>query len=154
MSDFLLSRNSFGRLVLRTADGETHEGVVAVRAFPLATPDEGISLVGADGHELAWVERLDELPEHLRQLVREELAQREFVPVIERLLAVSTFATPSQWRVHTDRGLTQFTLRGEEDIRRFGQARLLIGDSHGMQYLIPDLYALDAHSRALLDRFL
>jgi hypothetical protein len=127
---------------------------VAVRAFPVAAPDEGISLLGADGHELAWIARLDQLPEPLRQLVGEELAQREFVPVIEQLVAVSTFATPSQWQVHTDRGATQFTLRGEEDIRRIGHGKLLIGDSHGMQYLIPDLYALDAHSRRLLDRFL
>lgn len=154
MSDFDLRRNSFGRLVLTTADGQTHEGVVAVRAFPIAAADEGISLVGAEGHELAWIPRLDDLPDHLRQLVREELAQREFVPVVRRLVSVSTFATPSHWRVNTDRGDTQFILRGEEDIRRIDRGRLLITDSHGMQYLIPDLYALDAYSRRLLDRFL
>lgn len=154
MSDFDLSRNGFGRLVLRTADGQTHEGVVAVRAFPIAAPDEGISLVGSEGHELVWIERLHELAEPLRQLVSEELARREFVPVIARLVSVSTFATPSHWRVQTDRGETQFILRGEEDIRRIGHGKLLVSDSHGLQYLIPDLHALDAHSRKLLDRFL
>jgi hypothetical protein len=154
MSDFQLSRNSFGRLVLTTADGQIHEGVVAVRAFPIGAPDEGISLVGPEGHELAWIERLDDLPDHLQRLVGEELAQREFVPVITRLVAVSTFATPSHWNVMTDRGDAQFILRGEEDIRLIGHGRLLISDSHGMQYLVPDLYALDAHSRRLLDRFL
>ncbi|MBU0753042.1 MAG: DUF1854 domain-containing protein [Gammaproteobacteria bacterium] len=154
MSDFELSRNSFGRLVLKAADGRVHEGVVAVRAFPIAAPDEGISLVGSEGHELVWIARLDDLPDDMRRLVGEELAQREFVPVIERLVAVSTFATPSYWRVTTDHGETEFILRGEEDIRRIGHGKLLIGDSHGMQYLVPDLYALDGHSRKLLDRFL
>jgi len=154
MSDFELSRNAFGRLVLKAADGQVHDGVVAVRAFPIAAPDEGISLVGTEGHELVWIARLDELPDHLQRLVREELAQREFVPVIERLITVSTFATPSHWRVMTDRGETEFVLRGEEDIRRIGHGKLLIGDSHAMQYLVPDLYALDGHSRKLLDRFL
>ena len=154
MSDFELSRNSFGRLVLKAADGRVHEGVVAVRAFPIAAPDEGISLVGSEGHELVWIARLDDLPDDMRRLVGEELAQREFVPVIERLVTVSTFATPSHWRVTTDHGETEFILRGEEDIRRIGHGKLLIGDSHGMQYLVPDLYALDGHSRKLLDRFL
>jgi hypothetical protein len=149
-----LSRSPFGHLVLIDAEGQRHDGVVAVRAFPLAAPDEGISLVSGDGHELAWIARLDELPPEHRELVSEELAAREFVPEIRRLLAVSSFATPSQWRIATDRGETQFTLRGEEDIRRVGGAKLLIADSHGLNYLIPDVRALDAHSRKLLDRFL
>ena len=149
-----LSRSPFGDLVLIDADGVRHAGVVAVRAFPLATPDEGISLVSSDGHELTWISRLDELPAEHRQLVSEELAAREFVPEILRLISVSSFATPSQWLIATNRGETQFTLRGEEDIRRLGGAKLLIADSHGLNYLIPDVRALDAHSRKLLDRFL
>ena len=154
MSALQLSRSRFGHLVLTDAEGLRHEGVVAVRAFPLAAPDEGISLVSTDGHELAWIARLDELPAEQKQIVLEELASREFVPEIRRLVAVSSFATPSQWTVATDRGETQFTLRGEEDIRRVGGTKLLIADSHGLHYLIPDVRALDAHSRKLLDRFL
>lgn len=152
--DYQLDRNAFGRLVLTTTAGERHEGVTPVRAFPIDAPNEGISLVSAEGHELAWIERLQELPDAARKLVSEELARREFMPVIARLADVSTFATPSTWRVETDRGTTAFILRGEEDIRRIDQGKLLITDSHGIQYLIPDLYALDAHSRKLLDRFL
>lgn len=152
--DFRLSRNSFGRLVFTAASGEIHEGVVPVRAFPIAAPDDGVSLVSLEGHELAWIERLAELPDELRTLVAEELASREFIPVIEALGAVSTFATPSTWSVKTNRGSATFILRGEEDIRRLAQGRLLISDSHGIQYLIPDLLALDRHSRKLLDRFL
>ena len=59
---FSLTRNRFGRLVFTGADGERHEGVVPVRAFPLAAPDEGIALVSADGHEVAWIDRLADLP--------------------------------------------------------------------------------------------
>jgi hypothetical protein len=152
--DFRLSRNAFGRLVLTAADGTTHEGVVPVRAFPLAAPEEGISLVSADGHELAWIDRLADLPPQLRALVEEELASREFVPEIRRLRRVSSFATPSTWEVETDRGDTSFVLKGEEDIRRLGANGLLIADSHGIQFLVRDLTALDKASRRLLDRFL
>lgn len=152
--DFQISRNSFGHLVLTTVAGAIHENVVPVRAFPIVAPAEGISLVGPDGVELVWIERLDELDGRTRSLIEQELALREFVPVIARLKRVSSFATPSTWLVDTDRGETSFVLRGEEDIRRLGQNALLIADSHGIQYLIADLLALDKASRRLLDRFL
>ena len=149
-----LSRDAHGQLQLATADGSEHVGVVPVRAFPIAAPAEGIALVGADGRELAWIDRLDALPEATRTLVEEELARREFIPEIQRLRQVSTFATPSTWDVETNRGETRFILKGEEDIRRLGAATLLIADIHGIQFLIRDLQALDRHSRKLLDRFL
>jgi len=154
MIDFQLQRNAFGRLVLTTAEGQAHEGVVPVRNFPSAAPDTCLSLVGADGHELAWIARLADVPAELRQLLEDELAQREFVPKIQRLSAVSGFATPCTWTVDTDRGPTEFVLKGEEDIRRLTRGCLLIADSHGVQYLIPELHALDRPSRRLLDRFL
>ena len=152
--DFQLTRNSHGRLQLTAADGSVHADVIPVRAFPVAAPAEGIALMGSDGHELVWIDRLEDLPEAMRTLVEAELASREFVPEIRRLLQVSTFATPSTWTVETDRGETRFILKGEEDIRRLGATTLLIADSHGIQFLIRDVHALDRHSRKLLDRFL
>ncbi|KWR89555.1 cyanophycin metabolism-associated DUF1854 family protein [Cupriavidus sp. IDO] len=152
--EFTLSRNSFGRLVLTTADGIEHEGVVPVRAFPIGAPDDGIGMISADGRELAWIARLDRLPQTQRSLIEAELAAREFMPEIRRIVSVSTFATPSVWTVQTDRGQTSLVLRGEEDIRRLAGSTLLISDSHGIHYLIRDLMALDKPSRKLLDRFL
>lgn len=151
---FHLERNSYGKLVLVTADGEHHEGVTPVRAFPIAAPDEGISLVGADGHEVAWIDRLGDLPDEQQALLREELHTREFVPQITRLRGVSSFSTPSTWDVDTDRGPTQLVLRGEEDIRRLPGGALMIADSQGLHFLVRDLHALDRTSRRLLDRFL
>ena len=43
--DFTLVRNPFGRLVFTAADGEMHESVVPVRAFPIGEPERGIALV-------------------------------------------------------------------------------------------------------------
>jgi hypothetical protein len=149
-----LHRNAFGRLVLVDEQGLEHVGVVPVRAFPIGAPDEGLSLLGTDGHELVWVDRLAELPAELRALLTEELAQREFTPVIQRIRAVSTFSTPSTWQVDTDRGATSFVLRSEDDIRRLEGQALLILASHGVSFAVRDRLALDAHSRRLLDRFL
>ena len=153
-SEIRLSRNAFGRLVFVTSPGNVHEGVVPVRAFPISASDEGIALVSAEGEELLWIDRLSDLRPEIRALVEEELASREFVPEILRLRHVSSFATPSTWEVETDRGVTSFILKGEEDIRRLGKASLIVADSHGIQFLIRDLHALDHASRKLLDRFL
>lgn len=152
--NYQLSRNVFGRLVFTGMDGEVHEGVVPVRAFPITAPDYGIALMGQHGHELAWIDQLSNLPDELRTLVEADLASREFIPEIRRIHDVSSFVTPSTWYVETDHGKTSFVLKGEEDIRRLTPPALLIADSHGIQFLIRDRFALDPHSRKILDGFL
>ncbi len=147
-------RDSHGQLVVIDENGEHFPAATPVRAFPIAAPDEGLSLVSTDGHEIAWIERLAELPAPARELIEAELASREFVPEIARIRSVSSFACPSTWQVDTDRGASELLLKGEEDIRRLSPTRLLIADSHGIQFLIRDLTTLDRHSRKLLDRFL
>ena len=153
-TEFKLTRNQAGALVLTSHSGEVHEGVVPVRAFPIAAPGEGLSLTDREGHELAWVARLDNLPDNSRSLIEEELAQREFMPEIRRINRVSSFATPSTWQVETDRGTTDLVLKSEDYIRRLTQTALLIADSQGVYFLVRDIDGLDSHSRKLLDRFL
>jgi len=152
---FALERNAFGKLILTNAQGERFEDVVPVRAFPIQAPEDGISLVHPDGREVAWVPQLAAVPEPAQTLIRETLAAREFMPVIEAIVSVSSFSTPCTWTVRTDRGPTEFVLRGDEDIRRIGKDNaLLIADSHGIQYLVRDQFALNAASKRILDRFL
>ncbi len=152
--DFQLERDAFGRLVLIDAQGERHVGVVPVRAFPLTAPSEGLSLVGSDGRERAWIDRMAQLPPPVRALLDAELAVRDFAPTLLQLHKVSSFGVPSTWTVRTDRGETQFVLKAEEDIRRLAGGALLIASASGVQFRIPDAKALDRASRKLLERFL
>ena len=154
MDEFKLTQDSRGRLQLRLADGTVHEGVVPVRAFPLSAPDECIALVASGGHELVNIARLSSLAEPARSVITQTLAAREFVPKIDAIVSCSAFATPSTWAVRTDRGETEFVLKAEEDIRRLGEGRLMITDSHGLQLEVVDQAKLDAHSRRILMRFL
>ncbi|QRM18972.1 DUF1854 domain-containing protein [Dechloromonas sp. TW-R-39-2] len=151
---FQLLRDAYGQLVFIAENGDRHEGITPVRAFPIAAPDEGLSLVNYEGHEVAWIENLADLPAPIGTLLEEELASREFVPEIKGITEVSSFACPSTWQVLTDRGSTELILKGEEDIRRLSASRLLIADTHGIQFLVRDMSQLDRHSRKLLDRFL
>lgn len=151
---FKLHQDPFGKLVLTLADGTQHVGVVVVRAFPIATAEQSISILSSEGKELAWVDHLNDLAQPERELVLAALQGREFMPEILRLDGVNSFSTPSTWRVQTNRGHTEFVLKGEEDIRRLSTRTLIVADAHGVQFLIRDLPALDKHTRKLLDRFL
>ena len=151
--NFQFDINASGQWELEL-NGERHVGVVAVRAFPVAAPDEAVSIVDDHGHELVWIAQLVDLSEALLSRMRQALNEREFMPLIQKLHGVSSFATPSTWDIETDRGPTQLVLKGEEDIRRLSASVLLVTDTQGVQYLIRDLPLMDRHSRKLLDRFL
>ena len=153
-TNFQLRRDSFGKLVITLENGEEHVGVIPVRAFPIQAPTRGISLVRDGGKEVAWIDDLAEVPEQIRNLVQEEIEGREFIPEILHIKDVSSFATPCTWYVKTDRGDTEFVLKVDEDIRRVGEASLLVADSHGINFLVRDMYRIDKHSRKILDRFL
>ena len=150
-----LRRNAHGRLVVTLADGTVHEGVVPVRAFPIAAPLEAVSLVGVDGKEVHWIAHLDELPPATRALLDEDFAVREFVPQVLRIEAIDAISVPSVWTVLTDKGRTHLTLKAEEDIRKLqGAHHLLITSRDGVQYRITDTRELDKASQKFLERFL
>lgn len=148
-----LERDVLGRLVLIDSNGVRHVGIHPVRAFPITAPGAGIGIMNQEGKELYWYPDIAAIPEAELGLIEEELAAREFMPVIEKITRVSTYATPSIWDIETDRGPTRIRLKGEEDIRRIAGNTLLIADSNGMQFLIKDSTELDKVSKKLLDRF-
>jgi len=148
-----LERDSLGRLVFVDSHGTRHIGVHPVRAFPITATGAGIGIMDQSGKELFWYPDVAVITKAELGLIEEELAAREFMPVIEKITHVSTFATPSIWDIETDRGPTRIRLKGEEDIRRIAGNTLLIADSNGMQFLIKDATQLDKVSKKLLDRF-
>ena len=148
-----LKRDTLGRLVFEDAQGNIHVGVYPVRAFPITALNDGIGIMNQSGKEVFWYPDASNIPVAEMKLIQEELEAREFMPVIEKITKVSTFATPSIWDIETDRGPTRIRLKGEEDIRRIAGNTLLIADSNGLQFLIKDATQLDKVSKKLLDRF-
>jgi hypothetical protein len=143
-----------GQLTLTDAAGRQHVGVRPVRAFPISDPARGLAICDADGRELVWVESLDELPEPQRWLLEEDLARRQLMPVIVRVVNITAPTEPSGWEVETDRGPTRFVVQSEDDIRRLSGDRALVVDAHGIRYLIPDTRGLYRACQRLLERYL
>jgi hypothetical protein len=142
-----------GRLVFVDANHQRHVGVEIVRAFPLSAPRYGISIRDGDGNELFWIDDLDAAPAALREQVEDALAVREFLPVIRRIVRVRYVVDPSEWEVETDRGRTNFLVGRSNDVRKLGQGRLLVVDTHGIRYLIPERSSLDPASVRYLEQF-
>jgi hypothetical protein len=149
-----LAYDAFGRLVLTLPAGERHCGVVPVRGFPFSAPGTCISFCDAHGHDVFFLTDLSQLAPAVRQLLEDDLARREFIPVIRGIYDVSAGAEPTDWHVLTDRGETRFVLNNEDNIRRMGSHGALITDSHGIRFRIDDSRTLDATSRRILRRYL
>ncbi len=149
-----LSLDAFGRLVLVLPGAGPLVGVFPVRCFPFSAPTRRISLCDPHGAEVACIEDLTRLPTPIRELIEGEMARREFLPVITRILEVSPGGEPSAWHVVTDRGRTRFLLASEDHVRRLGAEGLLISASDGVRFRIVDHKALDARSRRVLRRYL
>ncbi len=152
-ADFSLYNDAKGVWHL-THQGSDYVGVIAVRAFPIHAPNEGVSILSQEGKELLWIDHLDSLPSELREVVETCIQNREFMPEILKLDSVNSFVTPCRWRIQTHKGATELLLKGEEDIRRLNSNTLIVSDAYGVQYLIKNLAGMDRHSRKLLDRFL
>jgi hypothetical protein len=146
-----LQRAAIGRLDFVDAGGARHLDVDVVRAFPVSATTGPVSIVSRDGDELAWIDALGDLDPAMRDLLEKELAQREFLPVIQRIEAVSD-GEPTEWSVITDRGPRRFTVAHADDIAHAADGSAFITDSVGVRYRIVNVSRLDARSRRLLDR--
>ena len=157
MSDLMelsFDRDPWGRLVLKLSTGQTHQGVEPVRCFPLSDPQKSIALLDVEGHELLTIPNLESLNPAAREFLETELASRDFVPTILRVLWTSHPHAPCRWTVVTDRGQTSFQLESEDDIRKLGSNRVLIADSNGIRYLIPDVRKLEPASQRIVQRLI
>jgi hypothetical protein len=109
-----------------------------------------VAIIGADGGELAWIDALAAVAEPLRTILERELAEREFLPVIERIEAIAD-SEPAEWTVTTDRGPHRFKVAHADDVVRQPDGAVFITDTDGVRYLVPRFDTLDAESRRLLD---
>src|SRR5262249_11229749 len=148
---FQLERDEWGRLVFIAADGQRHVGVSPIPLFPISAPESWISIRPAEGAELACIEDPRVLLPDVYRLLKDELAHREFVPEIRRIVRVSGNSEPCEWQVETDRGPARFLLKSEDDVRRIGEHQILILDAHGTRYHIPDLRTVDAKSQRIVE---
>jgi hypothetical protein len=119
--------------------------------FPLSEPHHWISLRNSEGVEVACVEAAADLDPPSWQALQLELARQEFSPTITRIVQIVGDAEPMRWHVETDRGVTSFLVAGEADVRSVNDHGVLVTDTSGIRYSIPDRRQLDGYSCRMLD---
>jgi hypothetical protein len=153
-SSFKLSRDEWNHIVVHDADGHEHRDVSVVPLFPISASKQWISLVGADGDEIVCFESLKGLEPTTIALLEEELALREFVPVIVKVINVSGTQEPCEWTVDTNHGRTSFVINAEEDVRRISNKSVVFTDANGIRFRVDDLKQLDSRSRSFVEWYI
>ncbi len=148
---FELSRDEWCHLKLTDSAGKAYADVAVVPLFPVSASKQWVSIVSADGEELACLDSIQGLSASNVALLEEELAIREFVPIIEKVVRVSGIMEPCEWFVETNHGPTSFVLKTEEDVRRISAKAVSITDANGIRYRVEDIKKLDRKSRAFVE---
>lgn len=137
---------------IRLEDGEVHEDVQFARALPFSNPHQYISVLTFEGKEIGMFRSLDGMASPSRSLVEEELAQRYFIPLIQKIYSLVEEYGQLRWEVETDRGNRVFYVRNWRDnVYELSPVRYLIAAVDGSRYEIRDYTALDARSKAWLE---
>ncbi len=138
---------------IRLPDGEVYEDVQFARAFPFSQPHQFIGVMTFEGKEIGMFRSLEGMEPRSRAIVEEELEQRYFIPIIQKVYSLTEEYGQLRWHVDTDRGERVFYVRNWRDnVHELSPVRYLIVAVDGSRYEIRDLNALDARSRGWLDR--
>ncbi len=149
-----LERNRAGQLVARLAGrDEPVVDVQVARCFPWSLPDQYISLRDADGYEIVLFESLEDVEEHMRELIEHELREKIFNPRILKILDFEHAFGVTSIHARTDRGEVRFEIRSRDDVRLLSATRALFRDADGNIYELSDLDAMDAQSRRYLSNY-
>jgi len=143
-----------GRLVVHLAGGgEPVVDARIARCFPWSLPRRYVSVLNAEGQEIALLETLDDLNEESRRVVERQLATRIFNPVIRRVTDHKHELGITSVEAETDRGTVMFQIRGRDDVRMLSPTRALFRDADGNIYEVSDVTKLDAASRRRLEHY-
>jgi Domain of unknown function (DUF1854) len=137
--------------LIATANGQRYVSLSAMRLFPMTDPDNWIAIFDHSGKELCCIPSLASLSSESAEAVRKTLAGSEFIPVIERVVHISSNDPPCRWLVETNRGTTEFIINDEKDLRRLSEFKVLIVDARGVRYSVPDVRKLNTYGRRAIE---
>lgn len=144
-----------------TGKEEFFERVVPVRAFPISSPDEFISIrepdtrMGGRGAELGMIRRLSDFPEEVSRMITAELDRRYFTPSIQKIHSFSEKFGYCYWDVTTSAGRIEFIMTNpSSSIRTLEDGRVFMYDIDGNCFTIDDPTRLDKASYKKVEIYL
>lgn len=149
-----------GALHVTVMDERIYGGVYAAYAFPVAHPNQYISLIHHIGGaskdiEIGVIRDLSVFPEEQACLIRQALTRRYFVHQITRIFHIGWKYGFLWLDVETDKGPVNFFMHYQVE-RAFdygGKGKVLL-DVDENRYLIPDVGQLTPKERAEFTRYI
>ena len=101
------------------------------------------------------IRSLDEFSGEAKEIILAELERKYLCPTITRINSLKEKLGYSYWKVETDRGDCEFSMRDTyRNIARVGGGRLVITDVDGNRYHIEDVAKLDRKSYKRIELYL
>ena len=123
-----------------------------VRAFPLSHQDRWINILDGKNKEVCLIEDPGALDPESQRLVAEALEDQYRIATIERINSVVNEYRTLYCDVETDRGRRDFVMKWASDtILWLGPSEVVLVDIDTNRYRVPDVTALDVHSKKQLD---
>jgi len=135
--------------------GQDNDEVYAVRAFPASYPHEFVCLRQRDsfGHEIdiGIIHTLDAWPRSTQEAILRSLGRRHLLHRIREIRQIRTNVNNLVLTVMTESGPAQIRLEKQSDgVQVFGARGLLLIDTQGGHYILPDRGALPKRQQRLL----
>lgn len=125
------------------------------RQFPFELQWEFISVMNEEQEEIGIIRDISLFEGETGEMLKNELLRRYYAPVIEEVLNVKERYGFSYWKVRTQEGEVNFTLRDTyRSIIHAGGNRILLLDVSGNRFEIPDTAALDRKSYKKIELYL
>ena len=138
--------------------GKTWERVQIVRTFPFSHENSFLSVreCTETSKEIGIIRELyEDFPVEMVSLIEKALAQRYFMPVIEKIYSIKDRSGYIYFQVKTEKGRQEFTVRNNTSaIIPFTETRLFITDVDNNRYEIPDITKLNPKELNKLDLYL
>lgn len=150
-------------LTLNTPESgeEFFERVVIVRSFPITDPDQYISVREPDtrtrgrGDEIGLIEDINTFDHDTVALLCEELDRRYFIPEIKHIFSMKEKYGYFYTEAQTSAGKITFVLNNPtNNIRTLEDDRVIITDTDGNCFCIPDPKKLDRSSYKIIEIYL
>lgn len=126
-----------------------------VCCFPFSDRSIYVSLRDWDNDEIGVVEDPASLDEESRRIIQGELDKRYFLSEITHIQSITNQYGTIIFDVHTNRGRRVFNVRDRHrNIVHLGRGRVLLIDTDGCQYDIPNQRLLSHHSQRQLFKIL
>ena len=135
-------------------NGEKHGRVILIRALPLTTPDDYISICDVSKKEIGMIKTMSAFTEDQQTLMKRELSMRYYCPTITQIIDIKEKMGHFYFDVKIGEHKKSITVKDISKSVRLVHSHVDLTDIDGNRYRILNLSEMPAKSRRMLEPYL